>query len=198
VVGCFSKCRYKHQPEANATAHPNQSQPTPTHPNQPQPTPTNPQPTRPHQVKGDLWTTAAFIDAVRLPYIAPSLGGVESLIEQPTVISYWDQVWGAVGVTGGLGGYGGWGLWAGCEQSFLVPVAADTSSTPTNQLPCPPSPPHPPTPTPTHPHAHQTPRAPTSAPRSASRTTWCASVWGWRPLRTSGRTLSRRLIRSEI
>jgi cystathionine gamma-synthase len=43
------------------------------------------------EVKGDLWTTAKFIDSVRLPYIAPSLGGVESLIEQPTVISYWDQ-----------------------------------------------------------------------------------------------------------
>ncbi|KAI8472104.1 MAG: Cys/Met metabolism PLP-dependent enzyme-domain-containing protein [Monoraphidium minutum] len=43
------------------------------------------------EVDGDLWKTAAFIDAVRLPYIAPSLGGVESLIEQPTVISYWDQ-----------------------------------------------------------------------------------------------------------
>ncbi|WIA31572.1 hypothetical protein OEZ86_002460 [Tetradesmus obliquus] len=43
------------------------------------------------EVKGDLWKTAAFIDACQLPYIAPSLGGVESLIEQPTVISYWDQ-----------------------------------------------------------------------------------------------------------
>lgn len=43
------------------------------------------------QVDGDLWTTAKFIDGVRLPYIAPSLGGVESLIEQPTVVSYWDQ-----------------------------------------------------------------------------------------------------------
>lgn len=43
------------------------------------------------QVKGDLWKTAAFIDNCQLPYIAPSLGGVESLIEQPTVISYWDQ-----------------------------------------------------------------------------------------------------------
>ena len=31
------------------------------------------------------------MDSVRLPYIAPSLGGVETLIEQPTVISYWDQ-----------------------------------------------------------------------------------------------------------
>lgn len=30
--------------------------------------------------------TAKFIDSVKLPYIAPSLGGVESLIEQPTVI----------------------------------------------------------------------------------------------------------------
>lgn len=43
------------------------------------------------EVDADLWGTARFIDAVRLPYIAPSLGGVESLIEQPTVISYWDQ-----------------------------------------------------------------------------------------------------------
>ena len=43
------------------------------------------------EVDGDLWRTAALVDAVKLPYIAPSLGGVESLIEQPTVISYWDQ-----------------------------------------------------------------------------------------------------------
>lgn len=42
-------------------------------------------------VKGGLVETAKFIDACRLPYIAPSLGGVESLIEQPAVISYWDQ-----------------------------------------------------------------------------------------------------------
>lgn len=43
------------------------------------------------QVASDLWGTAKFVDSVRLPYIAPSLGGIESLIEQPTVISYWDQ-----------------------------------------------------------------------------------------------------------
>jgi cystathionine gamma-synthase len=43
------------------------------------------------EIDGDLWRTAAFIDAMRLPYIAPSLGGVESLIEQPTIVSYWDQ-----------------------------------------------------------------------------------------------------------
>lgn len=43
------------------------------------------------EVEGDLWDTARVIDSVRLPYIAPSLGGVETLIEQPTVISYWDQ-----------------------------------------------------------------------------------------------------------
>jgi cystathionine gamma-synthase len=43
------------------------------------------------QVRGGLRDTADFIDACRLPYIAPSLGGVESLIEQPAVISYWDQ-----------------------------------------------------------------------------------------------------------
>jgi len=43
------------------------------------------------EVDGDLWRAAALIDAVKIPYIAPSLGGVESLIEQPTIISYWDQ-----------------------------------------------------------------------------------------------------------
>ena len=43
------------------------------------------------EIDGDLWRTAKFIDSVCLPYIAPSLGGVESLIEQPTVVSYWDQ-----------------------------------------------------------------------------------------------------------
>ena len=43
------------------------------------------------EVKGDLWATAKFIDSCELPYIAPSLGGVETLIEQPAVISYWDQ-----------------------------------------------------------------------------------------------------------
>lgn len=43
------------------------------------------------EVDGDLEMTSKFIDSCRLPYIAPSLGGVESLIEQPTVISYWDQ-----------------------------------------------------------------------------------------------------------
>mmetsp|Transcript_10236 Transcript_10236/g.25975 ORF Transcript_10236/g.25975 Transcript_10236/m.25975 type:complete len:94 (-) Transcript_10236:137-418(-) len=43
------------------------------------------------EVDGDLWETARVVDGCNLPYIAPSLGGVESLIEQPTVISYWDQ-----------------------------------------------------------------------------------------------------------
>jgi cystathionine gamma-synthase len=34
--------------------------------------------------------TAAVIDAVQIPRIGPSLGGVESLIEQPMVMSYWN------------------------------------------------------------------------------------------------------------
>eukprot|EP00475_Leptophrys_vorax_P030600 TRINITY_DN46007_c0_g2_i1.p2 TRINITY_DN46007_c0_g2~~TRINITY_DN46007_c0_g2_i1.p2 ORF type:complete len:312 (-),score=10.05 TRINITY_DN46007_c0_g2_i1:393-1205(-) len=42
------------------------------------------------EVDGDLARTSAFIDALVIPYIAPSLGGVESLVEQPTIISYWD------------------------------------------------------------------------------------------------------------
>eukprot|EP00891_Asterochloris_glomerata_P001122 jgi/Astpho2/1122/fgenesh1_pm.00020_%23_9_t len=43
------------------------------------------------EVDGDLEATSRFVDAVKIPYIAPSLGGCETLIEQPTVISYWDQ-----------------------------------------------------------------------------------------------------------
>ena len=31
-----------------------------------------------------------FIDATRLPYQAPSLGGVETLIELPVTMSFWD------------------------------------------------------------------------------------------------------------
>ena len=32
-----------------------------------------------------------FTDACRIPYIAPSLGGVESLIEVPALMSFWDR-----------------------------------------------------------------------------------------------------------
>ncbi len=38
----------------------------------------------------DWRQTADVVDAVRIPHIAPSLGGVESLIEQPFVLSYYD------------------------------------------------------------------------------------------------------------
>ncbi|MFM7184019.1 MAG: trans-sulfuration enzyme family protein [Planctomycetota bacterium] len=38
----------------------------------------------------DWRQTAAVVDAVRIPRIGPSLGGVESLIEQPLVMSYWN------------------------------------------------------------------------------------------------------------
>ena len=38
----------------------------------------------------DWKRTASIIDACRIPKIAPSLGGVESLIEQPFVMSYFD------------------------------------------------------------------------------------------------------------
>ncbi len=43
------------------------------------------------EIDGDLQTGSKFVDALRIPYIAPSLGGAESLVEQPTVMSYWDQ-----------------------------------------------------------------------------------------------------------
>ncbi len=43
------------------------------------------------EIAGTLEETSRFIDAMRIPYIAPSLGGVESLIEQPAIISYYDK-----------------------------------------------------------------------------------------------------------
>ncbi len=43
------------------------------------------------EVKGDLQTTSQFIDRLKIPYIAPSLGGVESLIEQPALMSYYEK-----------------------------------------------------------------------------------------------------------
>ena len=43
------------------------------------------------EVKGDLKTTSQFIDRLTIPYIAPSLGGVESLIEQPALMSYYEK-----------------------------------------------------------------------------------------------------------
>ncbi|MDJ0789035.1 MAG: aminotransferase class I/II-fold pyridoxal phosphate-dependent enzyme [Myxococcota bacterium] len=42
------------------------------------------------EIDGDLDDTIRFVDACRLPYIAPSLGGVETLIEMPVLMSYWD------------------------------------------------------------------------------------------------------------
>jgi cystathionine gamma-synthase len=42
-------------------------------------------------VAGDGPATSRFIDACQIPRIAPSLGGVESLIEQPAIISYYDN-----------------------------------------------------------------------------------------------------------
>ena len=42
-------------------------------------------------VKDADWRqTSRVVDAVRIPRIGPSLGGVESLIEQPLVMSYWN------------------------------------------------------------------------------------------------------------
>jgi cystathionine gamma-synthase len=43
------------------------------------------------EVRGGLDGASKLIDALRVPYIAPSMGGVESLVEQPAIISYWDK-----------------------------------------------------------------------------------------------------------
>ena len=43
------------------------------------------------EVYGTLEDTSRFIDALEIPYIAPSLGGVDSLIEQPALMSYFEK-----------------------------------------------------------------------------------------------------------
>lgn len=42
------------------------------------------------EIRGDAQTAMRVVDAVKIPRIGPSLGGVESLIEQPLLMSYWN------------------------------------------------------------------------------------------------------------
>jgi cystathionine gamma-synthase len=42
------------------------------------------------EIESDLEGAMRFIDATTIPYQAPSLGGVESLIELPVTMSFWD------------------------------------------------------------------------------------------------------------
>ncbi|KAL1322740.1 hypothetical protein HN51_067734 [Arachis hypogaea] len=42
------------------------------------------------EIDGDLITTIKFVDALKIPYIAPSFGGCESIVDQPAIMSYWD------------------------------------------------------------------------------------------------------------
>jgi len=42
------------------------------------------------ELKGDLETSKRFLDGLSLCYIGPSLGGVETLITHPALISYYD------------------------------------------------------------------------------------------------------------
>jgi len=42
------------------------------------------------ELDADMAATGRFIDALQIPRIAPSLGGVESLVEQPALMSYFE------------------------------------------------------------------------------------------------------------
>ncbi|XP_042418014.1 cystathionine gamma-synthase 1, chloroplastic-like [Zingiber officinale] len=42
------------------------------------------------EVAGDLETTKKFVDSLKVPYLAPSFGGCESIVDQPAIMSYWD------------------------------------------------------------------------------------------------------------
>ena len=57
------------------------------------------------EVDADLQGTSRFVDACKIPRIAPSLGGVESLIEQPALMSYFElstEDRQAIGITNNL------------------------------------------------------------------------------------------------
>ena len=43
------------------------------------------------EVRGKLEDASRFVDRMEIPYIAPSLGGVDSLIEQPALMSYFEK-----------------------------------------------------------------------------------------------------------
>jgi cystathionine gamma-synthase len=42
------------------------------------------------EIDGDGVMASRFVDALRIPFIAPSFGGVESLVEQPALMSYFE------------------------------------------------------------------------------------------------------------
>ena len=42
------------------------------------------------EIDGDLDRTKDFVHQLALPYIAPSLGGVETLVSHPATVSYYD------------------------------------------------------------------------------------------------------------
>jgi cystathionine gamma-synthase len=42
------------------------------------------------EIEGDLASTRRFIHALAIPHLAPSLGGVETLVSHPATVSYYD------------------------------------------------------------------------------------------------------------
>lgn len=45
------------------------------------------------EIDGGLARARAFVHALEIPYLAPSLGGVESLVSHPATVSYYDLSW---------------------------------------------------------------------------------------------------------
>ncbi|KAJ6828204.1 cystathionine gamma-synthase 1, chloroplastic-like [Iris pallida] len=42
------------------------------------------------ELNGGLSSTVKFIDSLKIPYLAPSFGGCESIVDPPAIMSYWD------------------------------------------------------------------------------------------------------------
>jgi cystathionine gamma-synthase len=54
------------------------------------------------ELDGDLAQTTRFVDALQIPYIGPSFGGVESLVEQVVLASYYTlspEQWAEIGIS---------------------------------------------------------------------------------------------------
>ena len=87
------------------------------------------------ELEADLEGTSRFIDALRIPYIGPSLGGVESIVEQPALMSHFtlnEQERAAIGIRGELVRYA---LGIEDAEDLIADLAQALARVPSQELP---------------------------------------------------------------